>query len=684
MPGASPAPGILICYHSLSSALTVRLKPNAPPSIVFQATPRLDVLWFKAASIPLLLLIFSSYSADCQTSQNEIAQHFRAGQHAMQRGEFAQAAEEFKKVLSLDPTLVEAEVNLGLAYHSASEYELAVRQLSKALQQRPRLLGANVIAGSDYVKLGSPDKAVPFLQHALKLDPLNPEAHQALAAAYLALENFRGAAEEFHQLAALDPDKSEAWFKLGHEYLDLSARLAYRGARLYPESAWGHRFLGDLLFQRGRWDESANEYQKALNIDQQVKGLHTSLGEVYLHAAQLDKAHVEFQAEIQLDKTSVRAWLGLAETQLAQNRPDVALASASQAWRISSDFVALQREFPTVAITPDMAKRLVARIDSAADTPAKHFLLAALYAIGEEGAQAERESKQFQAAVVATQESVHTTEANVCQINNYSACIRLLRAKKILGDSQRLLLGKSEFAMRQYESAAKSLPEVGGVSKQNAEASYWLSRTYQALGADAFTQLQETYPDSWRTHQLRGEGNALKGNYNDATKEFQAALQMKPDSAELYEALGELYLDNHSEVDAEKDLHTAVTLDPSRSRALYLLGRLYVQQRDNDKAVPFLQRALRLEPDFAEASSLLGTALMRLGRYADAVPNLNNAAQVDHYGNVHYQLYVAYKKLGNTGLAQKALARSQDIRRSSLEHDQAIIMGAPQVDTETQ
>jgi Tfp pilus assembly protein PilF len=124
---------------------------------------------------------------------------------------------------------------------------------------------------------------------------------------------------------------------------------------------------------------------------------------------------------------------------------------------------------------------------------------------------------------------------------------------------------------------------------------------------------------------------------------------MKPDSAELDEALGELYLDNHSEADAEKELQTAVELDSARSRALYLLGRLYVQQRNNDKAVPFLRSALRVQPDFAEASSLGGTALMRLGRYAEAVPNLNNAAQVDHYGNVHYQLYVACKKLGNVG-----------------------------------
>jgi hypothetical protein len=53
-------------------------------------------------------------------------------------------------------------------------------------------------------------------------------------------------------------------------------------------------------------------------------------------------------------------------------------------------------------------------------------------------------------------------------------------------------------------------------------------------------------------------------------------------------------------------------------------------------------------------------------------------------GNIHYQLFQAYRKLGETELAQKALARSQDLRRSSLEHDQARIMGPPQVESDPQ
>ena len=125
----------------------------------------------------------------------------------------------------------------------------------------------------DYLKLGSPEKAIPFLQQALKLDPSNRDAREALASSYLRQENFRSAAEQFRQIALLESDKSEACFKLGHEYLDLAARLAYRGAHLYRESAWGHRFLGDLLIQRGRWADAITEYQRALNVAPKQPGL---------------------------------------------------------------------------------------------------------------------------------------------------------------------------------------------------------------------------------------------------------------------------------------------------------------------------------------------------------------------------------------------------------------------------
>ncbi len=394
----------------------------------------------------LLLLALSLLApgfATCQTSEAQVEQFFRAGQEAMKQRQFARAAEEFKKVLALDPTLLEAEVNLGLAYQSLLEYDLAVRHLTKGLRERPNLVGPTVIVGMDYLKLGSPEKAIPFLQRALKLDPSNREARQALVSVYLGQGNFRSAAEEFRQIAVLDSDKSEAWFKLGHEYLDLAARLAYRGAHLYRESAWGHRFLGDLLFQRSRWEDAVKEYQKALTAEPRQSGLHTSLGQAYLHARKLEEAEAEFRLELQLDSRNELAWLGLANLQLARDQATAALESLGKVWGISPEFLVVQREF--LSIDPAEAKASISRLQDEPEGAAKHFLVAALYTTANESALSDRQWKSFQADLSAWQQAPNfgtgaPTDQDPCRAHRYSRCAESLQARKQLTDSERLLL----------------------------------------------------------------------------------------------------------------------------------------------------------------------------------------------------------------------------------------------------
>jgi tetratricopeptide (TPR) repeat protein len=463
--------------------------------------------------------------------------------------------------------------------------------------------------------------------------------------------------------------------------------LAYRGAHLYRESAWGHRFLGDLLFQRSRWEDAVKEYRKALGAEPRQSGLHTSLGQAYLHSGKLEEAEEEFHLELQLDSQNEVAWLGLANLQLARGQPTAALESLGKVWETSPEFLVVQREFPSIELPQDSAKASLSRVHDEPEGAAKHFLLAALYPTTNERALSDRQWKLFQADFSVWQQAPNAAagaraDEDPCKAHRYSRCADSLQTRKHLTDSERLLLGKTRFTLQQYEPAADALAQVPGVTSENAEASYWLARTYQALGAEAYARLQESFPDSWRTHQLRAEGYALRQDLDGALKEFHAALQLRPNESELHEALGELYLVNHSDDEAQSELQRALTLDPSRTHALYLLGRLYVQNRENEKALPYLQGALRLQPDLAEASGLLGTAYVRLGQFANAIPKLKKAAPTDHYGNVHYQLYLAYRKLGQAELAQKALARSQDLRQSSLEHDQALIMGAPQPEPE--
>jgi tetratricopeptide (TPR) repeat protein len=563
----------------------------------------------------------------------------------LQRGQYDRAAEDFKKVLELDPTLLEAQVNLGLAYQGLLEYSEATHFLAKALRERPNLLGPNVIVGMDYLKLGSPEKALPYLQAALKLDPSNRDAREALASSYLAQENITSAAEQFRRIADLNSDKSEAWFKLGHDYLNLAARLAYRGAHLFRESPWGHRFLGDLLYERARWHDAVAEYQEALASDPQEPGLHAAIGRAYYQDQKFDQAEFEFRSELQLDLNSDQAYLGLANLALVRNQPSAAIENLERIEQISPEFLAVQREFPWKSLE-----------DS---NPAWRGKLSKAAARDDD-------------------------DPDPCKTHRYSRCIASLEARTHLTDSEGLLLGKARLALRQYRPAAEALAQVRTAAPENAEASYWLERTYQALGAETYAQLEEQFPDSWRTHQLRAESSALRGKYQDALEEFRAALALDANEPELHDGLGELYMETHAFDSAERELEQAFAVDPSRTHSLYLLGRLYVLKGDNEKAVPYLERALRIQPDLAEANSLLGTAYLRLGQFANAVPRLEKAAPNDHSGNVHYQLFMAYRSLGQPERARKELALSQDVRKSRFERDQTMIMGSPQPENEPQ
>ena len=634
----------------------------------------------------LALLLPAAEPARGQGSQQEIEVAFRAGQAALKRGDFVRATEDFKKVLALDPSLVEAQVNLGLAYQSLLDYGAAAHYLSQSLRERPNLPNVNVIVGMDYIKLGSPEKAAPYLTHALTLDASSPDAHDAMALYCLTQENFQGAAEQYRKVAELDSDKPEALFKIGHQYLDLAARLAYRGARLYPESSWGHRFLGDMLYQRGRWDDAGREYEKALAIEPRQSGLHTLLGETYLHTGKLEDAEAEFRRELQIDSRYERAGLGLANVQLAKGRAHEAIASIAAVWVSSPEFLKAHPELPAFELSRESAQACISSLRDEAEGPAKHFLLAALYSTANENALFERESQLLQSDFSKSQQAPHagSPTADACELHEYSRCIAFLQKAKPQTNAGYLLLGKTYFTLQQYDRAAESLAKVHGDKNANSEASYWLERTYQEMGAEAYAQLEASFSESWRTRQLRAEDYALRLDRDNAIKEYEAALQLRPKDAELHESLGEFYLDNQSAADAQVELEKAVSLDPSRTKTLYLLGRLYLADNENEKAVTYLERALQLQPNLNEANSLLGTALIRMGKFSDAIPKLQKAAPLDHMGNIHFQLYQAYRKVGEADLAQKALARSQELRRNSLEHDQALVMGAKQTDPDAQ
>ena len=609
------------------------------------------------------------------------ADHFRAGLEATKLGEFDRAVEEYKKVLAVDPNLVEARVNLGLSYHALGQYTLAVEELSKAARERPNLLGPNIILGVDYMKLGFPGKAMPPLQRALSLESSNREARRALAACYLALGRYSEALGQFRLVFSLEPDKVEANFGLGHDYLGIATRLVSRLAKEYPNSAWGYRLAGDVLCERGLWNDAIHEYRRALAIQPSQQGLRTAAGRDELRQGLIEAAKAEFETELQLDSRSESAWLGIAETSLASGDATVALKAVAKAWEISPEFVALQPDFPAIKLDSDLAIKLVRALQKAPEGAPRHFLLSSLYrvlgetaAAYEQGAALQTDLASWRGASEGTMRGLRGQEA--CTRHLYAACAESLQGRKQLSNAQRFLLGTTLLTLRQFEGASRAFFEALATQRNNPEAIYWLIQIFQRLAAECLNKVEDLSPNSWRAHELRGEAFQLRQADEDAVHEFRIAVQLRPTEAELHEVLGDLYLSKNSYDEAEAELQKSYELDSSRARTLLLLGRLYVRRHESEKALPYLQKALRYQPDMFEASAVLGTAYLRMGQASNAAPELEKASPFDYYGNVNYQLYLAYRKLGKMESAQKALARSQELRRKSAAIHQARVAGA--------
>lgn len=620
----------------------------------------------------------SQAAGEAQALDAKVRAHFRAGQLAMQSGDFELASQEFRKVLKINPALLEARANLGLALYSLGEYEPAAANLARVTRVSPNLAGPNLFLGLSNLKLGLSDKAIPPLKRVVQMERFNLEARRALVACYLSQSRYNEAARESHALFEFQPNKAEGWYHLGKDYLQISTQLAARMASDYRESAWAHRLAGDVMALREVWKDAAGEYDQALKIQPDQAELHASLGRAYLALGKLPEAEAEFLRELQQNARQEEALLGLAELDLTKN--DTA-GARTRVEKFLEVYVPGRQHLPTfLHLGSQQAASLIPAVASWPSSRSKHFTLALLSRSAGQPQAMKEHFRLFEASRVDNRPAAQRPRqlappAMSCRSSHYAACAAWLQSKKRLDIGDWLMLGRARLRLNQLKESAEAFGTALAADKQNVEATYWLVRVYEALADGAFRQVEELFPDYWRVHQLRGEANKLRQAYDEAIKELRLAIQLQPNEPELHEALGHAYLLKTAYEEARRELERSLELDASRARALFLLGRLCLIRREEEKAIAYLRRAIKRDPGLLEARASLGTAYRRLGQPALAVPELEKASSQDFYGDLNYQLYLAYRDLRKEELAQQALARSQDLRRSSVARYRARIYG---------
>jgi protein O-mannosyl-transferase len=224
------------------------------------------------------------------------------------------------------------------------------------------------------------------------------------------------------------------------------------------------------------------------------------------------------------------------------------------------------------------------------------------------------------------------------------------------------------------------------VTRDNYRAHGNLGQAFQKLGRldEAIAEEQEAIRINPAFAEARNNlGKALidRGRATEALPHLEEAVRLLPDYIAAHNNLGLALAAVRRPAEAVREFREALRLNPGFAPAQTNLGTALASQGQLDDAIAAFREALRLQPDAPQVRQNLARALAERGqqhlsqnRVDDAIRDLNAALefQPPFAAEVHYELGVAYAKLGRTADAIAQLQKALQIDPSHVEARQAL------------
>lgn len=173
-----------------------------------------------------------------------------------------------QKVLSTDPGIPMAYMQLGTAYSWLKQYDEAIPILRKAVEMRPDTLMPNYLLGLALSETGEWAASVPYFEAASQKSPKWGALHFSLAAAYARIDRGADAEKELRKTLEVNPKDFRAHLVLGR-MLALNGSPAKaipilkQAVSLQPQSPSAHLFLAEAYSSIGQIANARRERTEA-------------------------------------------------------------------------------------------------------------------------------------------------------------------------------------------------------------------------------------------------------------------------------------------------------------------------------------------------------------------------------------------------------------------------------------
>ncbi|HEX8197937.1 MAG TPA: tetratricopeptide repeat protein [Pyrinomonadaceae bacterium] len=279
-------------------------------------------------------------------SSQKIKQRLQLGALLRENNLLDEARQEFEAVAALEPSNVEALVQLARVQLARKDIQAAGRTLEAAVARGIDDARIYAALADVYQAFNRFENAIPAMRLAIKKEP-NNELYRARyglllvdakapAAAVIRLDE---AVKEF-------PTSARLWLALGIAYTDdnktIEARSAFEKAlAIDPKLVPALAYLAMSFSEEAKYEEAAKIYERALSLDEKNAVLHYLLADTLLKSTNPDLIRIEkaLKRSVTLDAGLASAHLALGRLYVRQNRLVEALGSLESAVKLKPELI---------------------------------------------------------------------------------------------------------------------------------------------------------------------------------------------------------------------------------------------------------------------------------------------------------------------------------------------------------
>ena len=350
--------------------------------------------------------LLAGFSQSSPTRQQQIESHARKAAEFLKENKPELAAPEFKAIVALDPTNVDARGNLGVLLFFQGAYADAIPQLRAALKLQPTLSKIEALLGIAEKRTGDIEAARRDLEKAfpnVREEKIRIDTGMELIEIESRAGDLDKAAAVVGDLRKLEPTNEALLYTAYRIHSDLAAESLLSLSVVNPNSARMQQALAHELAKRGNTAEAIEHYRAALKIDPTLPGLHFELADMLRTlstAEDQEEAEKEYQAALAANPLDEQSECRLG---------DIALRSSDfkQAFDRFSRAVKLQPDDPEASIglaktlmsmnQPQKAEPLLQHALQLDPTIAvAHFRLGTVYRQTGRAAEAKHEMEEYQ------------------------------------------------------------------------------------------------------------------------------------------------------------------------------------------------------------------------------------------------------------------------------------------------